>query len=215
VRDHYSVHEHSIMPSFFGHNKLNFNPDSNFIIKNSKDWLETIINHAELHVREGRSVIVFFDDEILLTEKLKIEFIGKFNRLHILTQNADKNIRNKYIEEAGITKTVTIATRQMGRGVDFKSSIAVEKNGGTHVIQTFFSLDIKEETQIKGRTARKDNNGSYELILCRQHLIDSGFLTNEGETNYRTLNEVRNKKKFKYTEKILVENLKLIIKIMK
>lgn len=40
------------------------------------------------------------------------------------------------------------------------------------MIQTFFSHDIKEEIQIKGRTARKDNAGSYEILLCRQHLTD-------------------------------------------
>ena len=81
----------------------------------------------------------------------------------------------------------------MGRGVDFKSDCkAVEKNGGVHVIQTFFSLDIKEETQIKGRTARKENKGSYQLILCKKHLIDAGFLKNEEITvNYECLSKSR------------------------
>jgi preprotein translocase subunit SecA len=156
-------------------------------------------------------VLIFFDTDVEI-HKFKEKFFRKIDRLHILTENTDEQIKKKYVDEAGITKTITLATRGMGRGVDFKSSVAVEKKGGVHVIQTFFSLDIKEETQIKGRTARKDNEGSYELILCKKHLTVAGFLE-EGEeaaVKYETLNEARkvkteekgskNEKRIKETE---------------
>jgi len=40
-----------------------------------------------------------------------------------------------------------------------------KKNGGIHVVQTFFCSDLGEEIQIKGRTARQGQEGSFQLIL--------------------------------------------------
>jgi hypothetical protein len=39
-----------------------------------------------------------------------------------------------------------------------------------HVIQTFWSPDNAEEVQIRGRTCRQDNPGSFRLILWEQDL---------------------------------------------
>jgi len=49
---------------------------------------------------------------------------------------------------------ITLMLREFGRGTAFKCfDRRMLKDGGVHVIQTFFSLDLSEETQIKGRTA--------------------------------------------------------------
>ncbi|XP_034172395.2 uncharacterized protein LOC117600723 isoform X1 [Osmia lignaria lignaria] len=195
VEESYNISKKSIMPSFFGDSHLNFDSSRNFISQDSEEkWLNKIFNHTISNISSGRSVLIFFDTDVEI-DKFKKKFLGKFDRLHTLTENTKGLAKEKYIDEAGITKTVTLATRGMGRGVDFKSSVAVEKSGGVHVIQTFFSLDIKEEIQIKGRTARKDNKGSYELILCKEHLINARFL--EGEeavVNYDSLSKSREQK---------------------
>ena len=47
-------------------------------------------------------------------------------------------------------------------------------NGGVHVIQTFFSETESEEIQIKGRTCRQDNPGSYELVVFIPDLWNLG-----------------------------------------
>jgi preprotein translocase subunit SecA len=192
VREYYNINENSIMPSYFGRSNLTFNKNSDFVSQDSEEeWLNKIFSHANSEVDKGKSVLIFFDTDVEI-DKFKTKFLRKFDRLYTLTENTQKQIREKYIDEASITKTITLATRGMGRGVDFKSSVGVERNGGVHVIQTFFSLDIKEETQIKGRTARKDNKGSYELILCKEHLIDAGFMGNEETAvGYQKLNEAR------------------------
>lgn len=93
----------------------------------------------------------------------------------------------------------------MGRGVDYKSNVAVEKDGGVHVIQTFFSLDSKEKSQIRGRTARKDNKESYELIVCDEHLKLQGLL--RGEVSYATLDAVRMEMALKEHEDV-AENIR-------
>ncbi|WP_265027626.1 OTU domain-containing protein [Wolbachia endosymbiont (group B) of Chorthippus parallelus] len=197
VRESYNIRENSIMPSFFGDSHLKFNSSENFTSQNSEEeWLSKIFNRANSKVDSEQSVLIFFDTDVEI-RKFKEKFFGKFYRLHILTENTEEHTKEKYIDGAGIAKTVTLATRGMGRGVDFKSSVAVENRGGVHVIQTFFSLDIKEETQIKGRTARKDNKGSYELILCKEHLVNAGFLKEEEKEitiNYESLNKSREQK---------------------
>ncbi len=196
VRNTYSIRENSIMPSYFGDSNLQFNIHNDFVCETSEEqWLSKIDSHANSKIASGRSVLIFFETDIEIN-KFKNKFCSKYDRLYTLDENTEMEIKEKYINEAGITKTVTLATRGMGRGVDFKSSVAVEKKGGLHVIQTFMSLDIKEETQIKGRTARKDNKGSYELILCEVHLIKANLLKTkvEGGTvvTYERLNKSRN-----------------------
>ena len=43
-------------------------------------------------------------------------------------------------------------------------------SGGLHVLQTFMSMDVSEEVQIQGRTARQGKKGTYSLILKAEDL---------------------------------------------
>ena len=100
---------------------------------------------------------------------------------------------------AGLHGKVTLLTKEFGRGLDFQAEAEVVENGGVHVIQTFFSVDIKEEIQIRGRTARNDDPGSYELVVCREHLkkiehngYTFSFVESELQPfSYQTLDERR------------------------
>ena len=57
---------------------------------------------------------------------------------------------------------ITLMIREFGRGTDFKAfDSSMLDGGGVHVIQAFFSTEIAEETQIKGRAARQGARGSY------------------------------------------------------
>ncbi|KAL9706716.1 hypothetical protein quinque_010234 [Culex quinquefasciatus] len=166
----YNINRSSIMPSFFGCSNLQFNPAENFTHLATKPlWMGKIFTQAQAAVGANRAVIIFFQSDTLL-EEFRAQYCGQFDRLQVLTENTDEGKHEHLIGEAGVAKTATLATRGMGRGVDYKSSVAVEQSGGVHVIQSFFSLDVKEETQIRGRTARKDNRGSYELIVLDEHL---------------------------------------------
>ncbi|XP_062553008.1 uncharacterized protein LOC134218146 [Armigeres subalbatus] len=172
IENYYKIRRNSIMPSFFGATNLKFDEWEDFECYGTiNQWKNAIFTRVNEIINEDRSVIVFFENEAGVT-KFKNCFQSQLDRLHEITINTDAYTRERYIAEAGLSRTITLASREMGRGVDYKSSLAVEKNGGIHVIQTFFSLDVKEETQIKGRTARKDNRGSYELIVCYKQLLD-------------------------------------------
>ncbi|XP_077296708.1 uncharacterized protein LOC143918641 [Arctopsyche grandis] len=197
VREMYNIKKTFSMPSFFGDCNLKFDKGDDFVVLDSKQtWRDRIQSRANFHIGKERSVLILFETDIEINA-FKNEHGSKFDRLNVLTNNTDAAEVERLIEEAAISKTITLATRGMGRGVDYKTSTTVEKNGGVHVIQTFFSLDVKEETQIKGRTARKDNKGSYELILCREALIEDSLVKKSDDQNntifinYDSLNEAR------------------------
>jgi hypothetical protein len=83
--------------------------------------------------------------------------------------------KENLIRQAMSAGTVTLLSRQLGRGTDFYVfSDGIDAAGGAVVIQTFLSEDVSEEVQIKARTARQGNNGSYCLVLSEQDLLE-GF----------------------------------------
>ncbi|KAL9706713.1 hypothetical protein quinque_010231 [Culex quinquefasciatus] len=190
----YNINRSSIMPSFFGCSNLHFNLEENFTHLATKPlWTGKIFTQAHAAVGANRAAIIFFYDDKLL-EDFRAQYCGQFDRLQVLTENTEEDNHEHLISEAGVAKTVTLATRGMGRGVDYKSSVAVEKNGGVHVIQSFFSQDVKEETQIRGRTARKDNRGSYELIVLDEHLRTQRLIEGgQQEVTYAGLDAARTK----------------------
>ncbi|CAF4513141.1 unnamed protein product, partial [Rotaria sp. Silwood2] len=88
-----------------------------------------------------------------------------------LTEEGSSDEKEQIIKRATVSGQVTLCTRSFGRGTDFVCyDQTVATNGGTHVIQTFLSEQFSEETQIKGRTARQGDQGSYSMILLDHDL---------------------------------------------
>ena len=66
---------------------------------------------------------------------------------------------------------ITLATREFGRGSNFKyHGNGVINAGGLAVIQTFFTFDQSEEIHIRGCTRRQGTPGSYEILVCLEDL---------------------------------------------
>jgi len=200
------------VPSYLKNSSLIFNSTADFnLVQTESEWMQKIVHHIKLQIDKKRSVIVFFKDEDKLDCFMQ-EYKSEICFLNKLTENYPPDKKDKaslIFNDVGKPGYVTLATAGMGRGVDYKSSKSVELNGGVHVIQTFFSTEITEETQIKGRTARFDCKGSYELVICKQHLINASFISDETkEINYFTLNDVREKlehKKMVQSEEKIIE----------
>ena len=114
-----------------------------------------------------RPVLVFFKDDKTLKEFYNSDEFDKLrNETLILNEELTHPEKMKLIKDACRLNTITLATRIFGRGTDFQViDERVNKIGGTHVIQTFFSTDISEEVQIKGRTARHGDPGSFSMVL--------------------------------------------------
>ena len=85
-----------------------------------------------------------------------------------------------YVRQATTMNSVTLFTRMFGRGSDFGSAGSPVSDdairlGGVHVIQAFLSEERSEEVQIRGRTARAGNPGTYQMILRTDQLTLSPF----------------------------------------
>ncbi|XP_052567108.1 protein translocase subunit SecA-like [Culex pipiens pallens] len=201
VNNYYNIQEMSVMSSFFGASNLKFNQATDFNCLNSvTSWMHAIFARINTIINAGRSVLVIFDTDTSINA-FKLQFVAQLDRLNVLTVNTRPSDKERFISDAGVSKTITLATRGMGRGVDYKSSVAVEMNGGVHVIQSFFSEDIKEETQIKGRTARKDNRGSYELIVCIEDLKNQNLVKSFESSSTVTYQRLHESRKREMTKK--------------
>ena len=100
------------------------------------------------------------------------EYGQRTHHLHpIEVVTASSRDLNHKIEQATNKGAATLLVREFGRGVDFKSADDNgKKPGRIHVVQTFLSASLSEEIQIRGRTARQKNYGTYELVLLEEHL---------------------------------------------
>ena len=116
-------------------------------------------------------MLIFFENE----EKLEDFYIklSNHNKSDIirLTEKASILEKESLIKRATSSGQITLLTKVLGRGTDFVChDESVINNGGIHIIQTFLSEELSEEVQIKGRTARQGDPGSYAMILLDQSL---------------------------------------------
>ena len=140
-----------------------------------------------------RPVLVFFKNY----EKMKKfrecdEFKQYKDSCLILSENSTHNEKLKLIKDACRLNKITLCTSIFGRGTDFQIiDNRVNKIGGSHVIQAFFSKDISEEVQIKGRTARHGDPGSFSIIAN-----ENDFKNDFGKQSVSKLNEERKENDF-------------------
>jgi len=115
---------------------------------------------------------------------------------------------NDVVTKTTNSEQVTLASAAFGRGSDFichyEEGSIMEKNGGMEVIQTFLSESITEEIQIKGRTARQGQEGSYKMVLCSPDLLKFGISTDEIKQQLKSSKfyEFLNGARSKYYQKV-------------
>lgn len=130
-------------------------------------YYQEIVKEIIKHKSRGRPVLVFFQKDDFLNDFAQSAAFASLNEHALkLVSLTDEKSRDSAIEKAIETGRVTLLIASYGRGTDFNyHNKELDKRGGIHVIQTFFSLDTSEETQIMGRTNRQGHPGSYSMVL--------------------------------------------------
>ena len=171
LRDTYNVKKFSYMPSVYPESKFVFDPDKNIWISTEEEYFNSIAEEIDRvkKTEEGnkRPIIIVFENLRTLKDFYDFEGFKKFkSNSDCLTEETNESKIKKIIDEATKSGNITLMTKSFGRGTDFviRDEILI-KSGGVHVIQSFYSTSKSEEIQIKGRTARQGDPGSYSLLM--------------------------------------------------
>ncbi|CAL6025608.1 Helicase-related_protein [Hexamita inflata] len=190
LTDEYNIKKFSYLPSVYGTNQLKFAKDSSDFVKivEQKEYFLNIV--SEINKRRqnkiGIPVLVFFETSAKLNlfyKSSQFKNIENYQQVKLFTEKVDSKEKEGVVRQAVTQNTVTLITREFGRGTDFICyDKTIDDYGGVHVIQTFFSDELSEEKQIKGRTARQGKRGSYSLVLLDIDLQKYGLRTKHIET---------------------------------
>jgi len=176
VEDEYNIKKKTMMPSIYGLSKRKFLcKDIGVVVEfDLNRYYQLILKDIMDEQANGRAVLVFFESETKLKEFVASSYGTQLQDVNIVTERTE-NIPF-YVSKASNAREVTFFPKVFGRGLDFVSrDQSVNKAGGIHVIQTFFSDFRSEEIQIMGRTARQAKDGSYKLIIFHESLAKYGL----------------------------------------
>jgi len=175
IQSSYGISQTTYIPSAFGKNSFNF---SACIVCSDDTFNEVLRDEIERSLGPAntyqRAVLVFFENSEKLSTSLHSEYIQalKCGEIRTMTEVDSFVTRVGSIEQATLSGNITFLVRAFGRGTDFMCyDDELNMAGGIHVIQTFVSEDKTEEIQIKGRTARQGDKGSFSMVLCETELM--------------------------------------------
>ena len=182
LKNDFQIKQYTFMPSIYGNKQLNFSGNSSDDVKISSsksEYYMEIINEIKCRLIGSidgtpRAVLVFFEsiqslENFYDSEQLRRSCLK--DQIKHITEKTSANDKEALIRQAVTTGSITLLTKILGRGTDF--IVYDEKliaSGGIHVIQTFVSEECSEEAQIKGRTARQGNKGSFSFVLLDSEL---------------------------------------------
>ena len=182
LRDVYNIRKFSYTPSVYGANQLQFSGDSasDVMIESDKGHFKAIRNEINARLEGSiikRAVLVFFESTPkLMAFYRSLEMQDIKERVKLITEEVSSVDKDGLIRQAVTSGSITLLTREFGRGTDFICyDDKLLASGGVHVVQTFVSDELSEETQIKGRTARQGNKGSFSMVLLDQTLERFGI----------------------------------------
>ncbi|CAL6013736.1 Helicase-related_protein [Hexamita inflata] len=183
LTDEYNIKKFSYLPSVYGTNQLDFAKDSSkfVLIVDDKEYYKSISNeiNAKKQGNRGIPVLVMFEtsaDIEQFQQSKEYKHVDNYQQIKLLTETVLSSEKEGIVRQAVTKGTVTLITREFGRGTDFVCyDQTIDSHGGVHVIQTFFSDELSEEKQIKGRTARQGNRGSYSMIILDTTLEKYGL----------------------------------------
>ena len=188
----------TVMPSMYGPSNLKFDERNDVQAEESGEvHYSVVLREIKMRLGEGkRSVLVLFESEQQIGDYMKRmektedeKTLRSIQRMVEGNTHSERMARTKRATTPGV---VTFAVRVLGRGTDFYVTMeSMLAAGGMHVIQTFMG-SMSEHLQIKGRTARQGQVGSFSMI------IDIGGLDTFGISRSVAMEQTKNKTLYKF-----------------
>jgi preprotein translocase subunit SecA len=136
--------------------------EEDLVFKTKREKYNAAIEEIVKCVEAGRPVLVgttSVEISELLSRMLKLRGI-KHNVLNAKMHQREAEI----IQEAGLAKTVTIATNMAGRGTDIKLGPGVKEAGGLAIVGTERHESRRVDRQLRGRAGRQGDPGSSQFF---------------------------------------------------
>ena len=167
-------------------------PPTYFIIDDDKKYFDQIINEIN-KFSEKRAVLVIFEyiDNIKEIKKSLYREDSIDPSKIIIYKDSENNKESLFLKDPIKVGNIILATNLAARGTDIKISTELEKNGGLHVILTYFPCSERVEKQALGRAGRKGEKGSGELIINSKYDIDS-LIKNRNENEQKLYDQLMN-----------------------
>merc|ERR1712137_169205 len=174
LKDRYNFTKYSYFPSLFPKVDGYIFPDDGFqfVVGNEEEWFARVKESAQVELKKGRSCIIVFEDDekleafsnyVQVNDVFRVE--GGVEKITI-KQKTDHSLLEDKILATGKSRTVAFIHCDYGRGCDFVCrDSATKAEGGVHVICTFPPTRKADEVQIRGRTGRQGESGSFEQII--------------------------------------------------
>ncbi|KAL4475809.1 hypothetical protein ABPG72_011370 [Tetrahymena utriculariae] len=199
-----------IIPSVFGISNLISETQNLKISYTKQDFFKNIMDTSKNYLQKKQPVLVFFKDNSELEEFMKSNYMDEYKE-KVLVLNQQEKYKEQIIQKSCNLGQLTLCDKAFGRGTDFIfQNKKINENGGVVVLQTFFSEEINEEQQIKGRTARQGNKGifiQHFFNLDLQKTFDISEQQLKEHTNmkstYNFLKQQRNLLNQNYVKKII------------
>jgi preprotein translocase subunit SecA len=133
------------------------------VFKRHEELSKALVTRVKQLHQLGRPVLIATDSveqsqdirELLQKAKLIPEILNARHDAHEAV----------VIAKAGNPSAITVATQMAGRGTDIRLGEGVAKAGGLHVLNLQLNRSPRQDRQVRGRSARQGDPGSYEHWL--------------------------------------------------
>ena len=145
------------------HRPVKRNDFNDVIYKSMQAKYKAVIKEVSEYYAKGQPVLigtVSVEVSELLSKMLKQKGIPH-NVLNAKQHQSEAQI----VSQAGLKKSITIATNMAGRGTDIKLGPGVEELGGLHIIGTARHESRRIDLQLMGRSGRQGDNGSSRFYI--------------------------------------------------
>jgi hypothetical protein len=151
------------------------------ILPSTEDLTTHILTKIK-ELRIARRPLLILCDTIKRSSECS-QLLKDNDHLHYVLNELQDEDEDYVILKAGEAGSVLVATNTAGRGTDIVLSDEAIKNGGLHVIFTFFPENLRVECQGLGRCGRQGNPGTCEIIITKS----DPYVSTLAEPDYRLL----------------------------